>query len=102
LLTAVTLMTNQQQHGPPMTLGNMRQLGVQRLVAHCLNDMERGLKLLPDAYAGLQGRVNNYISFDIEGAKRVRADLDSCIAEYQQLTRFGRAGFGQKDSELPR
>jgi len=24
--------------GPPMTLGNMRQLGVQRLVAFCLND----------------------------------------------------------------
>jgi hypothetical protein len=24
-------------HGPPMTLGNMRELGVQRLVAHCLN-----------------------------------------------------------------
>jgi len=23
--------------GPPMTLGNMRLLGVQRLVAHCLN-----------------------------------------------------------------
>jgi hypothetical protein len=27
-----------QPHGPPMTLGNMRQLGVHRLVAHCLND----------------------------------------------------------------
>ena len=24
--------------GPPMTLGNMRTLGVQRLVATCLND----------------------------------------------------------------
>ena len=24
-------------NGPPMTLGNMRQLGVQRLVAYCLN-----------------------------------------------------------------
>jgi hypothetical protein len=24
--------------GPPMTLGNMRHLGVQRLVATCLND----------------------------------------------------------------
>ena len=23
--------------GPPMDLGNMRRLGVQRLVAHCLN-----------------------------------------------------------------
>ena len=24
--------------GEPMTLGNMRRLGVQRLVAYCLND----------------------------------------------------------------
>ena len=27
-----------QPCGPPMTLGNMRYLGVQRLVATCLND----------------------------------------------------------------
>jgi hypothetical protein len=27
-----------QPHGPTMTLGNMRHLGVQRLVATCLND----------------------------------------------------------------
>jgi hypothetical protein len=26
---------------PPMTLGNMRDLGVQRLVASCLNDAYR-------------------------------------------------------------
>jgi hypothetical protein len=24
--------------GPPMTLGNMRELGVQNLIAFCLND----------------------------------------------------------------
>ena len=24
--------------GPPMTLGNMRELGVQQLIASCLND----------------------------------------------------------------
>ena len=27
-----------QPHGPPMTLGYMRQLGVQRLVATCLKE----------------------------------------------------------------
>jgi hypothetical protein len=27
-----------QPAGPAMTLGNMRDLGVQRLVAYCLND----------------------------------------------------------------
>jgi hypothetical protein len=26
-----------QPHGPPMTLGDMRQLGVQRLLVSCLN-----------------------------------------------------------------
>src|SRR5262249_33798535 len=36
-------------HGPPMTLGNMRALGVQRLVATCLNDACRhqGLIAVP-------------------------------------------------------
>ena len=29
---------HQQHGGPPMTLGNMRELGVQRLIASCLND----------------------------------------------------------------
>ena len=27
-----------QPPGPPMTLGNVRELGVQRLVASCLRD----------------------------------------------------------------
>jgi hypothetical protein len=27
-----------QPHGPPMDLGNMRSLGVQNLIASCLND----------------------------------------------------------------
>jgi hypothetical protein len=33
---------------PPMTLGNMRELGVQRLIACCLND---GIETLNDFYA---------------------------------------------------
>jgi hypothetical protein len=33
--------TQCQPHGPPMTLGNMRHLGVQRLVAYCLKNMLR-------------------------------------------------------------
>jgi hypothetical protein len=32
--------------GPPMTLGNMRQLGVQRLIASCLNDACRHQALI--------------------------------------------------------
>ena len=31
-------MNTSNPPGPPMTLGNMRHLGVQRLVATCLND----------------------------------------------------------------
>ena len=30
-------MKAKRPYGPPMTLGNMRQLGVQRLIASCLN-----------------------------------------------------------------
>ena len=32
--------------GPPMTLGNMRELGVQRLIASCLNDACRHVGLI--------------------------------------------------------
>ena len=32
--------------GPAMTLGNMREPGVQRLVAHCLNDACRHTALI--------------------------------------------------------
>jgi hypothetical protein len=32
--------------GEPMTLGNMRELGVQRLVAYCLNDACRHVALI--------------------------------------------------------
>ena len=35
-----------QPAGPPMTLGNMRALGVQRLVASCLNDACRHVALI--------------------------------------------------------
>src|SRR5262245_1019593 len=35
-----------QPHGPPMTLGNMRELGVQRLIASCLNDACRHTALI--------------------------------------------------------
>ena len=31
---------------PPMTLGNMRELGVQRLIASCLNDPSRHQTLI--------------------------------------------------------
>jgi hypothetical protein len=40
------MRTPNQPHGPPMTLGNMRELGVQRLVASCLNDACRHTALI--------------------------------------------------------
>ena len=41
-------MAASQKHppGPPMTLGNMRELGVQNLVASCLNDACRHTSLI--------------------------------------------------------
>jgi hypothetical protein len=39
-------MKAKQPPGPPMTLGNMRELGVQRLVASCLNDACRHTALI--------------------------------------------------------
>jgi hypothetical protein len=41
-------MAPKQQHpaGPPMTLGNMRELGVHRLVASCLSDACRHQALI--------------------------------------------------------
>jgi len=46
-------MTLRHPPGPPMMLGNMRRLGVQRLVAYCLNDACRhqgliGVSKFPD------------------------------------------------------
>jgi hypothetical protein len=35
-----------QPAGPPMTLGNMRELGVKRLSASCLNDACRHVALI--------------------------------------------------------
>jgi hypothetical protein len=35
-----------QPAGPPMTLGNMRALGVQNLLASCLNDACRHTALI--------------------------------------------------------
>jgi hypothetical protein len=35
-----------QPPGPPMTLGNMRKLGVHRLVASCLNDACRHVAVI--------------------------------------------------------
>jgi hypothetical protein len=32
------MVQSKEPPGPPLTLGNMRQLGVQRLLAPCLND----------------------------------------------------------------
>jgi hypothetical protein len=35
-----------QPSGPPMTLGDMRALGVERLIATCLNDACRHVGLI--------------------------------------------------------
>ena len=39
-------MTTKHPAGPPMTLGDMRELGVQNLIASCLNDACRHVALI--------------------------------------------------------
>jgi transposase len=39
-------LTPKRPPGPPMTLGNMRELGVARLIASCLNDACRHQALI--------------------------------------------------------
>jgi hypothetical protein len=38
------------------------------------------VKMKPDGYAGPEGAVTNYISFDLTTALKIRADIDKCIA----------------------
>jgi hypothetical protein len=43
------------------------------------------LRMVPDAYAGPEGSVTNYMNFDIQTAGRIRLHLDECIAAYYRL-----------------
>jgi hypothetical protein len=45
-------MTTKHPAGPPMTLGNMRKLGVQRLVAYCRRDACRHAGLIDVSKCG--------------------------------------------------
>lgn len=44
-----------------------------------------GVKMLPDGYAGTEGSPTNYINFDLETAERIKAGLETCIAECRRL-----------------
>ncbi len=48
LLATATMSSNDPKHppGPPMTLGNMRELGVHHLIASCLDDACRHQALI--------------------------------------------------------
>jgi hypothetical protein len=41
-------MTPKHPPGPPMTLGNMREQGVQNLIRYCLNSSARALRTSDD------------------------------------------------------
>ena len=47
------------------------------------------LKVVADAYVGVEGATRDYISFDIATAEQIRADLDRCISEYYRFVRTG-------------
>ena len=55
-------MITKHPPGPPMTLANMRALGVQRLLASCLNDECRHQALIEVFnYPGESGNVRRTI-----------------------------------------
>ena len=45
-VACVVWLIQKQRAGPTMTLGNMRDLGVKRLIASCLNDACRHTALI--------------------------------------------------------
>ncbi|SFJ27359.1 hypothetical protein SAMN05216304_10688 [Bosea sp. OK403] len=45
-----------------------------------------GAKIIADAYAGEEGRPNNFINFDLQAAEKLSAELDSCIEELRRLS----------------
>jgi hypothetical protein len=49
------------------------------------------LKCKPDSSFQVNNRTRAFIEFDLATAQRVRADLDSCIAELQRRARLGPA-----------
>ena len=49
-------------HVEPMTLGNMRRLGVQRLVAYCLNPSCRHEELIDVSKHGDDGELPAFVS----------------------------------------
>jgi hypothetical protein len=61
-------MTPNHPHGPPMTLGNMRELGVQNLIAFCLNDACRHSGT--DRRVELSGRDRGAVGFKSPGEVR--------------------------------
>jgi len=42
--------------------------------------------MVADSYAGPEGSVTNYISFDLATAEQIRADVDECIRVGRQFT----------------
>ena len=69
--------------GPPMTLGNMRGLGVQRLVAYCLNDACRHTALID---------VSSYPADTAVPSFQRRAVCGSAAAGASTCGRIGKSG----------
>jgi hypothetical protein len=65
-------MKAKQPHGPPMTLGNMRQLGVQHLVATCLNDACRHQGLIDVSSYPADAEVPWFASGRVRQVRRAR------------------------------
>ena len=81
----------QHPHGSPMTLGNMRQLGVHNLVASCLNDACRHSALID---------VSSYPAETEVPSFRPRMKCASAGVETSTCARTGRsAAAGEPDRQ---
>ena len=44
------------------------------------NSFYISVKMVADGYIGPEGSSTNYISFDLQTAEKIKADIDECIA----------------------
>jgi hypothetical protein len=89
-----------QPHGPPMTLANMRDLGVQRLIASCLNDACRRTALSIE----LSGRARSPVFQKQSGLRQVRqpAKQDRPAAELERAADAAFCVRNYRSRPLPR
>ena len=89
-----------QPHGPAMTLGNMRDLGVQRLVASCLNDACRHTALIDVRSYPAETEIPHFRSHVVCakcGSRGNKIDVRPNWSFVPSRPAFGLCGVGKRD-----